>query len=101
MRVSKVRSVVCVTQAILTIALSEATHTRLASHRRLRGGVVSARTRSATLLPCTARVTVERWARAVFVTGLAFVLVFRYKLAVLKVLGICAVVGAAMYLIAR
>jgi hypothetical protein len=53
------------------------------------------------LLPCTARVTVERWARAVFVTGLACVLVFRYKLAVLKVLGICAVVGAAMYLIAR
>lgn len=36
--------------------------------------------------------------RAVFVTGLAFVLVFRYKLIVLKVLGICAIVGAAIYI---
>ena len=60
MRVSKLRSVVCDAQAILTIALSEATHTRLASHRRWHGGVVSSRTRSVTLLPCTARVTVER-----------------------------------------
>ncbi len=36
--------------------------------------------------------------RAVFVTALAFVLVFRLKLGVLRVLGICAVVGAALYL---
>ena len=36
--------------------------------------------------------------RAVFVTALAFVLVFRYRLSVLRVLGICAVVGAALYL---
>jgi chromate transporter len=36
--------------------------------------------------------------RAVFVTALAFVLVFRYKLGVLRVLGICAITGAAIYL---
>ncbi len=36
--------------------------------------------------------------RAVFVTALAFGLVFRYKLSVLRVLGTCAVVGAAIYL---
>lgn len=36
--------------------------------------------------------------RAVFVTALAFVLVFRFKLAVLRVLGICAGVGAGLYL---
>lgn len=36
--------------------------------------------------------------RAVFVTLLAFVLVFRYKLSVLRVLGICAAVGAGIYL---
>jgi chromate transporter len=39
--------------------------------------------------------------RAVFVTALAFVLVFRYKLSVLRVLGICAVVGAAIYTMAQ
>ncbi len=36
--------------------------------------------------------------RAVFVTALAFVLVFRFKLSVLHVLGICAVTGATIYL---
>jgi chromate transporter len=39
--------------------------------------------------------------RAVFVTVLAFVLVFRFKLSVLKVLGICAVCGAALFLAAQ
>jgi chromate transporter len=39
--------------------------------------------------------------RAVFVTVLAFVLVFRFKLSVLKVLGICAVCGAAIFLAAH
>lgn len=39
--------------------------------------------------------------RALFVTALAFVLVFRYKLSVLRVLGICATVGAAIYLASR
>jgi chromate transporter len=38
--------------------------------------------------------------RAVFVTALAFVLVFRFKLGVLRVLGTCAVVGAAIHLVA-
>ena len=37
--------------------------------------------------------------RAFFVTILAFVLVFRLKLAVLRVLGICAVVGAGLYVL--
>ena len=36
--------------------------------------------------------------RALAITALAFVLVFRYKLSVLRVLGICAVTGAAAYL---
>ncbi len=49
--------------------------------------------------------TLPRWStlnlRALFVTALAFVLVFRFKLGVLKVLGICAVVGAGLYLIQR
>jgi len=36
--------------------------------------------------------------RAVFVTALAFVLVFRYRLSVPRVLASCAVVGAAIYL---
>jgi hypothetical protein len=35
--------------------------------------------------------------RALFVAVLAFVLVFRFKLPVLRVLGICATVGDAMY----
>lgn len=35
--------------------------------------------------------------QAVAVTALAFLLVFRYKLSVLRVLGICAVVGAGLY----
>jgi chromate transporter len=39
--------------------------------------------------------------RAVIVTLLAFELVFRFKLSVLRVLGICAAVGAAIYLAAR
>lgn len=39
--------------------------------------------------------------RAVFVAVLAFALVFRFKLAVLKVLGICAVTGAVLFAIAR
>jgi chromate transporter len=39
--------------------------------------------------------------RAVLVTLLAFVLVFHYKLSVLRVLGVCATVGAAIYLAAR
>jgi chromate transporter len=39
--------------------------------------------------------------RALFVTALAFALVFRLKLAVLRVLSICAVVGAALYLLGR
>jgi chromate transporter len=39
--------------------------------------------------------------RALLVTALAFVLVFRYKLSVLRVLGICATVGAGLYLAAR
>jgi chromate transporter len=39
--------------------------------------------------------------RAVFVTALAFVLVFRYKLGVLRVLAICATVGAGLYLATR
>jgi chromate transporter len=39
--------------------------------------------------------------RAVIVTALAFVLVFRYQLSVLRVLGICASVGAAIYLTTR
>ena len=39
--------------------------------------------------------------RALFITALAFILVFRYKLSVLRVLGICAVVGACGYLVAR
>ena len=36
--------------------------------------------------------------RRVVATLLAFVLVFRYKLSVLRVLGICAAVGAGIYL---
>jgi len=51
------------------------------------------------------RITAPVWStvspRAVFVTILAFVLVFRYQLSVLKVLGLCAVTGAAIYLAAR
>jgi chromate transporter len=39
--------------------------------------------------------------RAIFVTLLAFVLVFRYKLSVLRVLGTCAAVGAVIYLAAQ
>ena len=39
--------------------------------------------------------------RALFVTVLAFVLVFRLKLSVLRVLAICAAVGAALHLAAR
>jgi chromate transporter len=39
--------------------------------------------------------------RAVVVAALAFVLVFRYKLSVLRVLGICAMVGASLYLATR
>jgi len=35
---------------------------------------------------------------AVFVTVLAFVLVLRYKFSVLRVLGICAAVGATIHL---
>jgi chromate transporter len=50
-------------------------------------------------------VTGPRWStispRAMFVTLLAFVLVFRYKLGVLRVLGICAASGASIYLMAR
>ncbi len=37
--------------------------------------------------------------RAVFVAALAFVLAFRYRLSVLRVLGICAGVGVAIYLV--
>jgi chromate transporter len=36
--------------------------------------------------------------RAIAITALAFVLVFRFKLSVLRVLGICALAGAAAYL---
>jgi chromate transporter len=39
--------------------------------------------------------------RALAITALAFVLVFRFKLSVLRVLGICALVGAAAYLAAH
>jgi len=39
--------------------------------------------------------------RALFVTALAFLLVFRYRLSVLRVLGVCAVVGAALHLAAN
>lgn len=39
--------------------------------------------------------------RAVAVAALAFMLVFRFQLAVLRVLGICAVVGASLYLVTR
>jgi chromate transporter len=39
--------------------------------------------------------------RALAITALAFVLVFRYKLSVLRVLGICALAGAAIYLAAH
>jgi chromate transporter len=39
--------------------------------------------------------------RALTITALAFVLVFRYKLSVLRVLGICALTGAAVYLISH
>lgn len=39
--------------------------------------------------------------RALGITALAFVLVFRYKLSVLRVLGICALSGAVAYLVAR
>ena len=50
------------------------------------------------------RITGPVWStvslRAVFVTLLAFALVFRYKIGVLRVLGICAASGAAIYLIA-
>jgi len=50
-------------------------------------------------------VSVPDWStvspRAVVVTVLAFVLVFRYKLGVLRVLGICAVIGAAIHLLAQ
>ena len=37
--------------------------------------------------------------RAVSVTVPAFILVFRFKLPVLRVLGICAVVGAGLYFV--
>jgi chromate transporter len=36
--------------------------------------------------------------RAAVVTALAFTLVFRYKLSVLRVLGVCAIAGAGIYL---
>ena len=36
--------------------------------------------------------------RAVFVTALAFLLVFRYRISVLRMLGICAAVSAGLYL---
>ncbi len=39
--------------------------------------------------------------RAIAVTALAFLLVFRFKLGVLRVLAVCAVVGAALYLAAQ
>ncbi len=39
--------------------------------------------------------------RALGVTALGFVLVFRFKLGVLRVMGICAATGAAIYLVAR
>jgi len=35
------------------------------------------------------------------VTALAFVLVFRFKLSVLRVLGMCAAVGAGIYVTAH
>ena len=51
------------------------------------------------------RITGPVWStispRALFVTLLAFVLVFRQKLPVLRVLGICAAVGAGLYLASR
>ena len=37
--------------------------------------------------------------RALFVTGLAFMLVFRFKFSVLRVLGLCAVVGAKLHVL--
>ena len=39
--------------------------------------------------------------RVAFVTVLAFVLLFRYKQSVLRVLGICALTGAALYLVSH
>lgn len=39
--------------------------------------------------------------RAITVTVIAFILAFRYKLSVLRVLGICAAVGAAIHLISH
>jgi len=39
--------------------------------------------------------------RALFLTALAFVLVFRFKLSVLRVLGVCALVGAGLFLATR
>jgi chromate transporter len=39
--------------------------------------------------------------RAVLVTLLAFLLVFRYRLAVLRVLGVCAVVGAGIHVVTQ
>ena len=39
--------------------------------------------------------------RAVFVAALAFALVFRYKLGVLRVLGVCAAIGAVIFVIAH
>ncbi len=50
-------------------------------------------------------ITVPDWSsispRAVFVTALAFALVFRFKLSVLRVLAICGAVGAALYLVSN
>ena len=39
--------------------------------------------------------------QALFVTALAFILVFRFKLSVLRVLGNCAVIGAVLYFVTR
>ncbi len=59
------------------------------------------RTRAHDLGPL--HVTAPVWStispRALFVTALAFVLVFRFKMPVLRVLGICAAVGAGLYLV--
>jgi chromate transporter len=57
------------------------------------------RTYQSSLLHVTLPVPSSVKPSAVFVTLLAFVLVFRLKLSVLKVLGLCAVVGATLSLL--
>ena len=76
---------------IANLSIYFSIHTLFADTRRHRWGPVH----------LTAPVWSTVSSRAVVVTLLAFVLVFRYKLSVLRVLGLCAAAGTAIHLATR